>query len=94
MPTRSPGRRSDTSETGHFDDSDDLVARNQRKPRVAPIIVDVLDVASRDAAVRDPHQDVPAAERSLITEGLGLPPFSLIAWALICMIFRPRERFG
>src|SRR5262245_52460921 len=61
--------------TGLFDDSDDLMARNQGKPRVAPIIVDVLDVAPRDAAVRDPHQDVVAAECPLIREALRLSAF-------------------
>jgi hypothetical protein len=53
-----------------FDDSNDLMAGDQRKPRVTPIIVHELDVAPRNAAVRDPHQGVTAAERPLIKEGL------------------------
>ena len=53
-----------------FDDSNDLMAGDQRIPRVTPVIVDVLDVASGEAAMRDPHQDVTAAERPLIEEGL------------------------
>lgn len=61
--------------TGLFDDSDDLMARDQGKPRVAPIIVDELDVAPRDTTVRDPHQDVTAAECPLIREALRLSAF-------------------
>jgi hypothetical protein len=55
---------------GLFDDSNDLVAWDQRIACVTPVIIDVLDVASREAAMRDPHQDVTAAERPLIEEGL------------------------
>ena len=60
---------------GLFDDSNDFMAGDQRKPRVTPVIVDVLDVASGEAAVRDPHQDVTAAERPLIEEGLRRAAF-------------------
>ena len=52
-----------------FDDADDLVARDQGEPRVAPVIVDELDVAPGHAAVRDPHQDLTSAEVPLIEEG-------------------------
>jgi hypothetical protein len=52
--------------TKRFDDSNDLMARDQGKPRVAPFIVHELDVAPRDATVRDPHQDVMAADRPLV----------------------------
>ena len=62
---------------GLFDDSNDFMAGDQRIPRVTPVIVDVLDVASREAAMRDPHQDVTAAERPLIEEGLRRAALSL-----------------
>jgi len=55
---------------GLFDDADDFVAGDQRIPCVTPVVVDVLDVASREAAVRDPDQDVTVAERPFIEEGL------------------------
>ena len=71
--------------TGLFDDSNDLVAGDQRIPRVTPIIIDVLDVAPREAAMRDPHQDVTAAERPLIEEGLRRAAFLFDRVALICM---------
>jgi hypothetical protein len=40
--------------TGLFDDANDFMARNQRKPRITPSIVDELDVAPRQATMRDP----------------------------------------
>jgi hypothetical protein len=52
--------------TGLFDDSHDLVARDQWILRVTPIIIDELDVAPREATMRDPHQDVTGAESPLI----------------------------
>ena len=61
--------------TGLFDDSNDFVAGDQRIPRVTPIIIDELDVAPREATMRDPHQDVTAAERPLIQEGLRRAAF-------------------
>ena len=61
--------------TGLFDDSNDLVSGDQRIPRVTPIIIDVLDVASREAAMRDPHEDVTAAEGPLVEEGLRRAAF-------------------
>ena len=60
-----------------FDDSNDLMARDQGKPRVAPFIIHELDVAPRDATMRDPHQDVMAADRPLIREGLRTSAFLL-----------------
>ncbi len=61
--------------TGFFDYSNDLVAGDQRIPRVTPIIIDELDVAPREAAMRDPHQDVTAANRPLIQKRLRRAAF-------------------
>jgi hypothetical protein len=61
--------------TGLFDDSNDFVAGDQRIPRVAPIIIDEPDVAPCEATMRDPHQDVTAADSPLIQEGLRRPAF-------------------
>jgi len=60
---------------GLFDDSNDLVAGDQRIPRVTPIIIDELDVAPREATMRDPYQDVMAAESPVIQEGLRRAAF-------------------
>ncbi|HVQ48045.1 MAG TPA: hypothetical protein VMS62_14550 [Gemmatimonadales bacterium] len=61
--------------TGLFDDSHDLVAGDQRIPRVTPIIIDELDVTPREATMRDPYQDVTAAESPLIQKGLRRAAF-------------------
>jgi hypothetical protein len=64
-----------TPQVGHlgtdlFDDADDLMARDQWEPRVAPVIVDELDVAPGHAAMCDPHQDVTSAKVPVVGEGL------------------------
>jgi hypothetical protein len=56
------------------------MAGDQRKSRVAPIVVDGLHIASRNAAVRDSHQHVTGAERSLIRKrfsGSALAPHGI-----------------
>jgi hypothetical protein len=55
---------------GAFDSTDDLMPRDERKARVAPVVVDELHVPSRHTAVRDPHQYLVVAEPSFIVEGL------------------------
>ncbi len=45
-----------------FDDANDFVARDQWEPSITPGIVDELDVAPRQASMRDPHENVCAAE--------------------------------
>jgi hypothetical protein len=45
-----------------------LVARHQREARVAPVVLDHLEVASRDAPVRQLHQHVVWTDVRLIDE--------------------------
>lgn len=61
--------------TGLFDDSNDLVAGDQRIPRVAPIIIDELDVAPREATMRDPYQTSRAPRVLSYRKGSAVPPF-------------------
>jgi hypothetical protein len=44
--------------TGPVHDPYHLVARHQREARVAPVVLDHLEVASRDAPVRELHQHI------------------------------------
>jgi hypothetical protein len=57
------------SATGLLDTPDDLVTRDEGKLRVAPIVVDELNVPSGEATVRNTHQDIVRAKGPVIDEG-------------------------
>ena len=57
------------SETSLLDTPDHLVTRDEWKLRVAPIIVDELNVPSGQATVRNTHQDIMRAKGLVIDEG-------------------------
>src|SRR5436190_2861558 len=56
--------------TDLFDNPHYLVSWNERETGIAPIVLDELNVASRDAPVRDPHQRVVAADLATVDIGL------------------------
>ena len=70
-----------------------LVARHERVPRDAPVVVHEMHVAVADAAVRDGHLDVVVAKRQRgVVEGLKRAARCVRGEGVECLGHRPRLR--